>query len=173
MSKIRPVIVTLGAVEGSDVAAFEGAVLPALSGEPQLRDGAVDVRVGDFPVGVPLTSPILLMRLLVEYQDRPLPNHLFAALHANLRRQIPKDRFQRNESHLERWALMHYALDTLHKRWEQEEAQRWCAQQLRRRGRPASAATVLRSYRLIEKEQRALGRGRPRTYRPRTFFKKP
>jgi hypothetical protein len=95
MSKIRPVIVTLGAVEGSDVAAFEGAVLPALSGEPQLRDGAVDVRVGDFPVGVPLTSPILLMRLLVEYQDRPLPNHLFAALHVtppDSKRQIPKKR---------------------------------------------------------------------------------
>jgi hypothetical protein len=161
----------MGAVEGSDTAAFEGARLPALPDEPQPpHHAAADVLVEGQRIGVPLTSPTLLLRLLLEYWDRPLPGHLYAALSLYLTRQIREDRF--HELHVERWALMHYALDTLHKRWEKDEALRWCSQQLKRRGRPASPATVLSSYNKIEKEQRGLGRGRPRTYRsrrPRTY----
>ncbi len=79
---------------------------------------------------------------------------------------VKKEKYQRMAPHLERWVLMRYALDTLHKSWKADEALHWCVRELKKRGKHVSIATVLRSYNKVEEWQReGLGHGRPRTHR--------
>jgi hypothetical protein len=159
-----------------------GVEVPVGEARPKHRT-ADDLPGTDRKVGVPMSSPALLLALVMSSIGAPLSEPLALALADNLLLQlemqrpiknrepefqklgkIPKDDFQRLAFHLERWALMCHALDTLHMSWY--AAPDWCAQQLRKRGKVCRGGTVLRSYSKIEKWQDGLGRGRPRTYRP-------
>jgi hypothetical protein len=155
MSRKRVAVVTMGAVEGSDEAAFEGACL-----SPPYP--IVEVPVGDFRVAVPVDSSTLLMALVMV---EPMRNEVRDALVDNLLQQVPRDDFQKLTRHLDRWALMRRALDVLHLSWD--DAPEWCARQLSKKGQRVSTATVLRSYNKVEADQRRFGRGRPRTHRRR------
>ena len=113
-------------------------------------------------VGVPVGAPTLLM---AEVMTVPMEDYLRSELVANLQQQVENDEFQKMAPHFERWALMRYALDNLHKPWD--TVAEWCARQLKKSGQHISPSSVLRSYKKIESWQRQLGRGRPRTYRKR------
>jgi hypothetical protein len=121
------------------------------------RDAAID----GVKYGVPISSPTFLWALVMV---QPIDDCLKDTLMDTLLPLIKKDPYQRlSRRHLERWAFMRHALDRLEKSWD--AAPSWCADQLTKKGKSVSPATVLRSYNKVEAWQRRLGCGRPRTYR--------
>ncbi len=154
--------------------------------EPWIEVLCHDDLIGEYRMAVPASSPALLIARVMHNIGAPLPEDLAFALVDNLLLQlqlemqspkkkrepefrnlakIPKDKFQKLGPHGERWALMRYALDTLHKSWSGDEAADWVVSELEKRGKHVSTATVLRSYNIIQEWQRQFEHDRPVTHR--------